>query len=63
MIYIYSLELSENEKCKICYKKTLKNKFLIPCGDTQICDKCIDSLVGKKCPICDEIAIKVGCTK
>lgn len=39
-------------ECCICMEKIKKKIALIPCGHTQICDKCIKSIT--KCAICNQ---------
>lgn len=43
-------EIPEDKMCTICFKKTDRNKILVPCGHTQYCTKCIEKLT--ECSIC-----------
>jgi hypothetical protein len=39
-----------DEQCSICFKRTKKNKVLVPCGHRQYCKTCITTI--KKCALC-----------
>ena len=45
----------ENQ-CVICFGYTGKNNVLVPCGHTQYCVQCIDSI--KECSICRSVVMQ-----
>ena len=43
---------THSSECCVCFDLIIKKITLIPCGHTKICEKCVDFLYEKKCPIC-----------
>ena len=50
-LQIAKAENKDNE-CAVCMLDNKNKIAIIPCGHTQICEKCISKFVNKTCPIC-----------
>ena len=44
--------ISDEMRCIICFRKTEKDKILVPCGHRQYCKKCIYKI--KNCSLCNQ---------
>ena len=56
--FIKEDEIPDENKCVVCFSRTLRKSALVPCGHTQFCQKCIKSNF-ENCPLCREKIEKV----